>query len=53
MLYYFDLWSYADVKQDAAEILIRVEDGTMPCDEPWGTDQIETFRAWIEGGFRT
>ena len=47
----FDLWSYDDVKANAALILERVEDGTMPCDEAWGEDKIETLREWIGAGF--
>ena len=46
----FDLWSYDDVKANAELILSRVEDGTMPCDETWGDDRIETFRQWIAAG---
>lgn len=47
----FDLWSYDDVKANAALILERVEDGTMPCDAPWGEDKIETLREWIGAEF--
>jgi hypothetical protein len=43
----FDLWSYDDVKANAALILERVQDGTMPCDEAWSEDKIEIFRTWI------
>ena len=46
----FDLWSYDDVKANAALILERVEDGTMPCDDAWSQDKIETFRGWIAAG---
>lgn len=46
----FDLWSYDDVKTNAELILSRVEDGTMPCDETWGADRIETLRQWIAAG---
>jgi hypothetical protein len=51
MAYYLDLWSYDDVVRDAQEILDRVEDGTMPCDEPWDQAKIETFKRWMELGF--
>ncbi len=47
MDFIFDLWSYDDVKSDAAIILERLEDGTMPCDDPWPPEQVETFRAWV------
>lgn len=46
----FDLWSFEDVKANAALILERVEDGTMPCDEPWGEDRIQRFRDWVAEG---
>jgi hypothetical protein len=47
----FDLWSYDDVKANAALILERVEDGTMPCDEAWSDSQIQTLRDWIAADF--
>lgn len=47
----FDLWSHDDVKANAALILERVEDGTMPCDEAWGEDKIQKLRDWITEGF--
>ncbi len=47
----FDLWSYDDVKTNAPLILERVEDGTMPCDEAWDENRIQTLRDWIESGF--
>ena len=43
----FDLWSYDDVKTHASLILERVEDGTMPCDETWDDDKLQTLRDWI------
>jgi hypothetical protein len=43
----FDLWSYDDVKANASLILERVEDGTMPCDEPWHEDKVQVLRSWI------
>jgi hypothetical protein len=46
----FDLWSYDDVKTNAALILERIEDGSMPCDETWGEDKIQTLRDWIAEG---
>ncbi|MBO0703041.1 MAG: hypothetical protein J2P38_08925 [Candidatus Dormibacteraeota bacterium] len=50
MTYSFDLWSYEDVKEHADDILDRLEEGDMPCDAPWPDAQIDTFRAWIDGG---
>ena len=46
----FDLWSYDDVKENAAAILERLEDGDMPCDGPWPQEQIEVFRQWVNAG---
>jgi hypothetical protein len=46
----FDLWSYDDVKSNADLILERIEDGTMPCDEIWEPEKIESLRAWIAAG---
>lgn len=50
MSWAFDLWSYEDVRGNADAILERLEDGTMPCDEPWPDEQVDTFRAWIGEG---
>ena len=46
----FDLWSFEDVRANAGMILQRIEDGTMPCDEPWEDEKIQKFRDWIAGG---
>ena len=46
----FDLWAYEDVKANAALILERIEDGTMPCDEPWDEAKIQILRDWIVAG---
>jgi len=50
MLFAFDLWSYDDVKANAAEILVRLGDGSMPCDEPWDTKKIGILRKWVDAG---
>ncbi len=46
----FDLWSYDDVKTNAALILERLEDGTMPCDETWSDDKLQKMRDWVAEG---
>ena len=46
----FDLWDYDDVKENAEAILDRMEDGSMPCDDPWPEDRIEVFRKWLSEG---
>jgi hypothetical protein len=50
MLFAFDLWSYDDVAENAAEILVRIEDQSMPCDDPWDEARIQMLRAWIAEG---
>ncbi len=50
MLFAFDLWSYDDVAENAAEILVRIEDQSMPCDDPWDEARIKMLRAWIAEG---
>jgi hypothetical protein len=50
MLFVLDLWAFTDVVKHSAEILRRLENGTMPCDGAWPTPQVDTFRRWIETG---
>ena len=50
MDFVFDLWLYDDVKTNADLILERLEDESMPCDEPWDAARIETFRTWVAEG---
>jgi hypothetical protein len=45
-----DLWSYDDVKKNAELILERIEDESMPCDEPWDQSHIQTLRQWVSEG---
>ncbi len=52
MTFAFDLWSQADVQANAAGILERLVNGTMPCDGAWPAEKIEVFRRWTESGFR-
>ena len=35
-----------------SQAITRLEDGSMPCDEAWPADRIETFRRWVEAGCR-
>ena len=46
----FDLWSYQDVRDNAAAILEAVRAGTMPCDGPWSPDDVDRFAGWIDSG---
>lgn len=50
MEFIFDLWDYNDVSANAEAIFERLDDGSMPCDEPWSTPQIDLFRRWIDAG---
>jgi hypothetical protein len=52
MDYVFDLWSYDDVKNEAENILERLEDGTMPCDGEWPEEKLQVLRDWIAGGLQ-
>jgi hypothetical protein len=45
-----DLSSYGDVQAQADSILARLEDGSMPCDEPWPRAQIDRFKQWMNEG---
>jgi hypothetical protein len=50
MDFVFDLWSFDDVRDNAALILERIEDGSMPCDESWDDARIQLLRDWIAAG---
>jgi truncated hemoglobin YjbI/CDGSH-type Zn-finger protein len=52
MLFAFDLWTYDHVVRHAAEILSRLENGTMPCDGAWPKEKVDVFRRWVESGTR-
>ena len=45
-----DLYDYERVKDRAAEILERLADGSMPCDEPWPEDRVARFHRWMDEG---
>jgi hypothetical protein len=48
--YGLDLSSYEEVKAKAPEIYARLEDGSMPCDEPWPKESLELFKQWMDEG---
>jgi hypothetical protein len=50
MRFAFDLSRYDDVKGNAEAIYLRLEDQSMPCDEPWPPERIALFRQWIDAG---
>jgi hypothetical protein len=50
MAWAFDLSSYDEVKDNAAAILERLREGSMPCDGEWPEEQVELFQQWTETG---
>ncbi len=48
--YGLDLASYAEVKAHAENIYARLEDQSMPCDEPWPAERLALFKRWMEEG---
>jgi hypothetical protein len=50
MEFAFDLWSHQDVRDNAPQILERLQDGDMPCDGAWPSEQVDLFRRWVESG---
>jgi hypothetical protein len=52
MAWPFDLSWYDEVTENAAAILERLRDGSMPCDGEWPDEQVARFRRWTETGMR-
>jgi CDGSH-type Zn-finger protein/truncated hemoglobin YjbI len=52
MSFAFDLWSCDDVSARAADILARLQDGSMPCDAAWDAAKIEVFQRWVGTGMQ-
>jgi truncated hemoglobin YjbI len=52
MNFAFDLWSYNDVRARAADILGRLQEGSMPCDGAWPADKIDVFKRWANTGMQ-
>jgi hypothetical protein len=46
----FDLWAREDVVGHSQAILERLENGSMPCDQPWPDERVALFRRWVEAG---
>jgi hypothetical protein len=46
----FDLWERDDVVERSGEILERLENGSMPCDEAWPEERVALFRRWVDAG---
>jgi hypothetical protein len=50
MIGHFDLWSYIDVTSNAGRILDAISQGSMPCDKPWPSGNVELLERWITAG---
>ena len=50
MDFVFDLWEYADVRENSQAILDHLEAGSMPCDGAWEPAKVELFRRWVNSG---
>jgi hypothetical protein len=50
MLFRFDLHRFEHVRDNVDTILDRLEQGSMPCDEPWPPERVARFRQWIDDG---
>ncbi len=48
LLWAYDLWDYASVKEHAAQILERIEKGDPPFNGSWPEDRLATFRSWMQ-----
>jgi hypothetical protein len=46
----FDLWSATDVAAHGDAIVLRLREGTMPCDGPWPAEQVEVVSRWLSAG---
>jgi hypothetical protein len=47
MQFAFDLWSADDVRDHGADILARLQDGSMPCDGTWAPEWVAVFERWL------
>jgi len=50
MRFAFDLWDHDDVEKNAAAILGRLRDRSMPCDGAWPKEQVDVFARWVDTG---
>ena len=50
MEFMLNLWSYDDVKSNAAAILDSLSNQRMPPGAPWPADKVDLFKRWIDGG---
>jgi twitching motility protein PilT len=52
MLWAFDLWDYKSVKDNADEILRRLDKGDIPFENGWPPEHEELLRSWLTEGRR-
>jgi hypothetical protein len=50
MLTAFDLFDYADVVENADDIVGSLRSGQMPCDGAWPAAQLDKLQQWIDTG---
>ncbi len=48
--YGLDLSSHAEVKEHARAIYAALDDGSMPCDDPWPEGKVALFKRWMDEG---
>jgi hypothetical protein len=51
MSWRFNLSVYDDVRANAEQIYEQLADGSMPCYGAWPPEDVQRFRAWMDGGF--
>ena len=47
-----DLSDYGDVKRNAMQIYFRLSAKSMPCDQAWSDNDLNTFKHWIDSGMQ-
>jgi twitching motility protein PilT len=52
MLWAFDLWDYRSVKENAAEILRRLDKRDIPFENGWPPERVDLLRSWLTEGAR-
>jgi hypothetical protein len=50
MRFAFDLWDAQDVAAHADAILVRLREGSMPCDGAWPAEHVAVFERWVSSG---
>jgi hypothetical protein len=52
MSFAFVLRPAAGLREQVAEILARLRDGSMPSDGEWSAEKAGVFQRWTESGFQ-